>query len=57
VWLERETYVSQRNNRTAMEQKNTTRSSSLVAGMQYLLGNDAQTVEPVYCGDRVSAAW
>jgi hypothetical protein len=44
----------------ATEQKNTTRSSrssSLVAGMKCLLSNGAQTVEPVYCGDRVSAAW
>jgi hypothetical protein len=57
MWLERRTYVSQRNNRTAMEQKNTTRSSSLVAGMKYLLGDDAQTVEPVYCGDRVCVVW
>jgi hypothetical protein len=57
MWLERRTYVSQRNNRTAMEQKNTTRSSILVAGMKYLLSNEAQTVEPMYCGDRVSAAW
>jgi hypothetical protein len=39
------------------EQKNTTRSSSLVAGMKCLLSDDAQTVEPAYCGDRVSAAW
>jgi hypothetical protein len=41
----------------ATEQKNTTRSSILVAGMKYLLGNEAQTVEPVYCGDRASTAW
>jgi hypothetical protein len=40
----------------AMEQKNTTRSSIVVAGMKYLPSDDAQTVEPVYCGDRVSAA-
>jgi hypothetical protein len=57
VWLERPTYVSQRNNRMATEQKNTTRSSTLVAGMKYLPSNEAQTVEPVYCGDCVSAAW
>jgi hypothetical protein len=40
----------------ATEQKNTTSSSIVVAGMGCLLSDDAQTVEPVYCGDRVSAA-
>jgi hypothetical protein len=57
VWLERRTYVSQRNNRMAMEQKNTTRSSIVVARMGCLLSDDVQTIEPVYCGDRVCVVW
>jgi hypothetical protein len=37
----------------AIEQKNTTGSSTVVAGMEYLLRSNAQTVELMYFGDRV----
>jgi hypothetical protein len=39
-----------------IEQKNTISSSTIVAGMGYLLSHNAQTIEPVYCGKRVDAA-
>ena len=40
-----------------IEQKNTISSSTVVASMGYLRSDNAQTAEPVYCGERVSAAW
>jgi hypothetical protein len=39
----------------AIEQKNTTSSSTVVVSMGYLLRDNAQTVEPMSCGDRVCA--